>query len=155
RDKLGRTALTRAALNDCGDVVALLCENNADVNAQSGDGETALIKAARFGRIRAVSALLAAGARLDIRSNEGHTAVEVAAYGETALLLREAGATDWATGSSASRNGGRPVGIRAGVWAGNNVAVQQCADRREHVRDGADSVQRQRGSIWKTILPSG
>ena len=53
----------RAAVQNCGDSVTLLCRAGADVDLQDDDGRTALMYAAEHGAARVVAALLNARAR--------------------------------------------------------------------------------------------
>ena len=72
----GSTMLSIAALMGHTEVVALLLENGADVNAKSRDGGTALHAAAFLGRAETVKLLLEKGADTTLRNNMGGTAIE-------------------------------------------------------------------------------
>lgn len=72
----GSTMLSIAALMGHTEVVALLLENGADVNAKSRDGGTALHAAAFLGRVETVKLLLDKGADTTLRNNMGGTAIE-------------------------------------------------------------------------------
>ena len=61
----GQTALMWAAAEDHPDVIDALIERGADIHARSNGGFTALLFAAREGRIAAVRTLLKAGANLN------------------------------------------------------------------------------------------
>ena len=74
--KSGSTMLSIAALMGHTEIVALLLEHGADVNAKSRDGGTALHAAAFLGRIEAVKLLLEHGADTTLRNNMGGTAIE-------------------------------------------------------------------------------
>ena len=58
--------------------VGLLLEHDTDLNIQTNDGFTALIKASQIGYTKFVRLLLDAGADLYIRNNEGMIAYDVA-----------------------------------------------------------------------------
>ena len=68
--------LSIAALMGHTEVVALLLENGADVNAKSRDGGTALHAAAFLGRAETAKLLLEKGADTTLRNNMGGTAIE-------------------------------------------------------------------------------
>ena len=72
----GSTMLSIAALMGHTEIVALLLEHGADVNAKSRDGGTALHAAAFLGRVEAVILLLEHGADTTLRNNMGSTAIE-------------------------------------------------------------------------------
>jgi ankyrin repeat protein len=72
----GSTLLATAALMGHTEVVALLLEHGADVNARSKDGGTALHAAAFLGRAETVKLLLDKGADSSLRSNIGGTAID-------------------------------------------------------------------------------
>ena len=61
----GQTALMWAAAEDHAAVIRLLKELGADLNTRSNGGFTALLFAARAGRVEAVNALLASGANVN------------------------------------------------------------------------------------------
>ena len=72
----GGTLLATAALMGHTEVVALLLEHGADINAKSRDGGTALHAAAFLGRAETVKFLLDKGADTTLRSNMGGTAID-------------------------------------------------------------------------------
>ena len=72
----GSTLLATAALMGHTEIVALLLEHGADINARSRDGGTALHAAAFLGRAEIVKLLLDKGADTALRSNMGGTAIE-------------------------------------------------------------------------------
>ena len=72
----GSTLLATAALMGHTEVVGLLLEHGADINARSRDGGTALHTAAFLGRAETVKLLLDKGADATLRSNMGGTAME-------------------------------------------------------------------------------
>ena len=71
----GNTLLTVAALMGHTEIVTLLLENGADVNARNRDDGTALHIAAFFGRAETVKLLLEEGANTTLRNNMGGTAI--------------------------------------------------------------------------------
>ena len=87
----GGTALIVAALFDRAEIVKLLCDAGADVNARNEEGETALIWAAMGGKIEIVKILIDAGADVNAKDNDGCTALWWALDEETARILRAAG----------------------------------------------------------------
>jgi ankyrin repeat protein len=78
----------------------LLIDRRPNVNAKSGDGTTALMVAAAFGRLGAVKTLLARGARVNERDDQGKTALAAARnngppnQASIILLLKQAGARE-------------------------------------------------------------
>ena len=72
----GSTLLATAALMGHAEIVALLLEHGADINARSQDGGTALHAAAFLGRAETVKLLLEKGADTTLRSNMGGTAID-------------------------------------------------------------------------------
>ena len=72
----GSTVLVTAALMGHTEIVALLLEHGADIDARSRDGGTALHAAAFLGRAETVKLLLGKGADTVIRNNMGGTAIE-------------------------------------------------------------------------------
>ncbi len=72
----GSTVLATAALMGHTEVVALLLEHGADVNAKSRDGGTALHTAAFLGRAETVKLLLDKGADTTLRNNIGSIAID-------------------------------------------------------------------------------
>ena len=72
----GSTMLSIAALMGHTEIVALLLEHGADVNAKSRDGGTALHTAAFLGRAETTKLLLEKGADTTLRNNMGSTAID-------------------------------------------------------------------------------
>ncbi len=65
----------------------LLIASGLDVNAKAGDGETALMHAARYDAIDAARALIKAGADVNAKASDGQTALIRADYAQT--MFRE------------------------------------------------------------------
>ncbi|MFH1393798.1 MAG: ankyrin repeat domain-containing protein [Candidatus Micrarchaeota archaeon] len=83
------------------EIAKMLIDAGADVNAQSGSGNTALSEACCFGHIDAVKLLLDAGADVNLAGNAGSTPLMMASHGtiseghestEIVQMLLEAGA---------------------------------------------------------------
>lgn len=72
----GGTLLATAALMGHTEIVELLLEHGADINAKSQDGGTALHAAAFLGRAETVKLLLEKGADTTLRNNMGGTAID-------------------------------------------------------------------------------
>ncbi|HKE56347.1 MAG TPA: ankyrin repeat domain-containing protein [Pyrinomonadaceae bacterium] len=81
RDASGRTPLMLAANNEGfvpDDVMQLLIDRGAKVNAQDNQGYTALMIAAKVGQMAGVEFLLGKGASVDLKNNAGETALKLA-----------------------------------------------------------------------------
>lgn len=94
--------------------------------ASSSNGATALMRAARFGHIRVVRALLDAGAAAGAADDEGNTALLWAASGghtETLNVLTEAGADTAPIGTDEGI-----TALIAAVWSGSERAVDALLD---------------------------
>lgn len=77
------------------EVVQLLLNKGANVEARNNGGATPLLMAAYFGHVEVVKRLLAKGANIKAKDNKGNTALALAlGYGhaEVAKLLRDRGA---------------------------------------------------------------
>jgi ankyrin repeat protein len=93
------TPLISAACCGSLEAVEVLVKENADINAQSSTGNTALMLAIDRGKIDVALYLIKAGADLEVRGQKGWTALHNAAsggekgYKEVAKALLEAGAS--------------------------------------------------------------
>jgi ankyrin repeat protein len=76
RWNIGRTPLMESAWNGQAEVIKLLLDYGADINAVDDHGMTALIRAARRGHEMSVKLLLDRGADATIRDKNGRTAEE-------------------------------------------------------------------------------
>ena len=91
QDKDGDTALHCTTHDGHNEVTTTLIKAGADLNIQNNDGITALHCAAKWGYNEVTTTLIKAGADLYIQDNDGNTALAVAASGEVASTLMEAG----------------------------------------------------------------
>lgn len=80
-NKPGWTPLHYAATGGHVDVIQLLLENHAYVDASSPNGSTPLMMAAMYGNVESVQALLDAGADPNIKNDLGLTALDFAKRG--------------------------------------------------------------------------
>ena len=101
-DGLEVTALMMASNRGHRDIVQLLCERNADVNAKDEKGEIALHYAVRAGNRAVVELLLKQGANIEVtgRKSGGTALMNAAQYGRDslAIMLLQAGAIVTRTG---------------------------------------------------------
>ncbi len=91
------TALMLAAAGGHFDIVKLLLENGAKVNAETSTGWTALMLASRNGRHDTVEILIERGANVNAKDRQGRTALSHALGWEhkrVIQLLKSAGALD-------------------------------------------------------------
>ncbi|KAJ0417401.1 DYW family of nucleic acid deaminases-domain-containing protein [Aspergillus carlsbadensis] len=77
-DADGNTMLIRAARGESADMVALLLERGANVNAVNGTGTSALMEAAFWGRHEIAKILLQHGAVKELRDDQNRRAVDLA-----------------------------------------------------------------------------
>ncbi|QYT00594.1 Ankyrin repeat protein [Trichoderma simmonsii] len=78
KDKTGNTTLIRAAAQKNDEMVSLLLQKGADVDAANNDGRTALMEAALWGRLRSVKALLESNASKSAKDRHGRSAMDLA-----------------------------------------------------------------------------
>jgi ankyrin repeat protein len=77
---LGAKPLARAAAAGEPEIVTLLLDHGAPIDAQSLDGSTALTQAAEAGRLPVVRLLVERGAQVNLPGRTGITALSAAAY---------------------------------------------------------------------------
>lgn len=78
RDSMGKTTLISAAAEQASDMVSLLIEHEADVNAVDNHGRSALMEAALFGWVDNVKVLLQHNADRSIRDDNNRLAIDLA-----------------------------------------------------------------------------
>ncbi|KAI0449298.1 hypothetical protein F5B21DRAFT_494778 [Xylaria acuta] len=78
RDENGDTTCIMAAAEKSHEMVSLLLQNGANVNAVNKDGRSALMQAALWGRIETVKALINANADKHLLDHEGRSALDLA-----------------------------------------------------------------------------
>ena len=78
KTETGNTTLVMAAAERSHEMVSLLLQHGADVNAINNDGRTALMEAALWGRVESVEALLNANADKRLRDHEARCAMDLA-----------------------------------------------------------------------------
>ena len=125
---VGRQVVALLAAADAGDLasVAALLRDGANANALSGDGDSALMRAAWQGHDDVVKALLGAGADAGYRSPRGITPLITAGirgFDAIAESLLDAGAN-----IDAASNDGRTA-LMAAVWNGHAGVVRALLER--------------------------
>lgn len=75
-DKFGVTLLSWATISGKKDMVELLIQSGADVNAKNRDGATALHAAAFLGDIEIARVLISSGAEVNAKNNDGEIVLE-------------------------------------------------------------------------------
>lgn len=89
-DEDGLTLLMKAVMNTSNSaVVNLLIDADVDVNAQTKEGVTALMVAARNGNLTAVKLLLNNGANVNATTKKGLTALHIAMFSKNLELIKE------------------------------------------------------------------
>ncbi|XP_066937511.1 uncharacterized protein [Macrobrachium rosenbergii] len=84
----GRTALHEAAEEGRGDIVKLLLESGANVNAKDNFRRTALHNAAHNGLVDIMKLLLESGANVDAKDNSRQTPLHQAAFSEEFQIIK-------------------------------------------------------------------
>lgn len=95
RTRAAAEAMVWSAADKDTDVLRAFLDADADVDATTGDGLSALMRAAQAGKVEAVKLLLAHGADPNLRRDTDDTALDLALanhHGDIAALLRAAGA---------------------------------------------------------------
>lgn len=90
-------ALQAAARRDNVELVQLLLDRGARIDAEGGHHGSALLGAAQYGKLEIVELLIAAGADVDIHGQYG-TALAVAkdkGFADVVQVLQNVGATEW------------------------------------------------------------
>ena len=131
----GRTALHWASRENRGEIVALLIEAKADVNAQDRTGKGPLTLAAETGSVDATKRLLDAGASVTARDQIGGTPLTWACglgSADTVQLLLEKGADV----SVVDVNGLTPLIWAAGIGKPETVAVILAKKPELNLKDG-------------------
>jgi ankyrin repeat protein len=97
RDKWGRTALIAAACDcaaasmpDTYEIIKLLLDRGAQINATDNDGNTSLMVASEGGVVKTdiVKLLIARGAKLGLKNKAGQTALALALQGDNPEVVR-------------------------------------------------------------------
>jgi len=78
------------------EVLQILINHGADIDARNGMGRTALMEAADADNLENVRALLVAGAAVSLKDNEGETAFDLTTDEEIEKLLESYGAENTA-----------------------------------------------------------
>ena len=156
----GETALMVASRSGNVDLVALLADRGANVNAvESWRGQTALMWAASEGHVDVVRLLIKHGANIHERSKVGFTALLFAARQgqiDAAMALLDAGANPDDTLRGVAPNRYRRLGARRG--ASGRQRIPDC--RRQRPLSAGDDVPRtrcgsERGAAGMERTPPG
>jgi ankyrin repeat protein len=91
-DGYHRTALSLASGSGSSEIVEILLQAGANVNAQDRYGKTALMHTAWFGHLEIALLLLEAGADVTARDETGNTALALSGDPQIAQILLQAGA---------------------------------------------------------------
>lgn len=78
KDETGNTTLIMAAAEKSDEMVSLLLQKGADVDATNNNGRSALMEAALWGRLRSVKALLESNASKSVKDRQGRSAMDLA-----------------------------------------------------------------------------
>ncbi|KAJ4858421.1 ankyrin repeats (3 copies) domain-containing protein [Trichoderma breve] len=78
KDETGNTTLIMAAAEKSNEMVSLLLQKGADVDATNNNGRSALMEAALWGRLRSVKALLESNASKCVKDRHGRSAMDLA-----------------------------------------------------------------------------
>ncbi|PKK53584.1 hypothetical protein CI102_2032 [Trichoderma harzianum] len=78
KDETGNTTLIMAAAEKSDEMVSLLLQKGADVDATNNNGRSALMEAALWGRLRSVKALLESNASKSAKDRHGRSAMDLA-----------------------------------------------------------------------------
>ncbi|KAI0198664.1 hypothetical protein F4808DRAFT_253444 [Astrocystis sublimbata] len=128
RNERGDTTCIMSAAEKCHEMVLLLIENGADVNAVNDDGRSALMQAALWGRIETVEALVDAGANKDLLDHEGHSALDLAQPSHRNQMERYYRCSPAGTESMPERdNDRRRIAILLGEWRDENPSEKAIA----------------------------
>ncbi len=124
----------------------MLLARGVNPNAVYNNDLTALMWAAGFGKTATVKALLAAGAKPQMRDNRGKTAADMAReanFAETAALLDAAGRVDRRRAATPARRDPAPnCAARRPSPSSSSTAAQSCAARAQQIVERERVVRR-------------
>ncbi|MBQ6418207.1 MAG: ankyrin repeat domain-containing protein [Synergistaceae bacterium] len=138
----GGTALILAARESHAEVVKILLDAGAGVNAKQEDGNTALMGAAYLDSAEVVKILLDAGADVNAKDNDGETALMSTKNAEVVKILLDAGAD-----VNAKDKNGRTALMRAAEYKSAevvNVLLDAGANVNARDKDGKRPVDHAR-----------